>query len=207
MRIVTVLKSGPEYRPEHAIWLAKQINEHNPGVEIVCLTDMGIRHPLIRSIPLIEAWEGWWSKINLFSDLLDGDIFYMDIDTVVRGPLDSFFNQPKTTFLEDFYKHHLLGSGLMYIRQQDKARIWNDFIKNPAFHMAQNRTRRFWGDQGYYSRHFNDFNLWQKVLPGKVVSYKVHCRNRPLPPPGTSIVCFHGNPRPWAAGAKWVPKL
>jgi hypothetical protein len=52
---------------------------------------------------------------------------------------------------------------------------------------------------------------WQDVLPGQVVSYKIHVQLDPkkgkhigngLVPAGTRVVCFHGQPRPWA-----VPEL
>jgi len=50
------------------------------------------------------------------------------------------------------------------------------------------------GDQGFLNSVLKP-ELWQKVLPGKVVSYKVDCQN--AIPDEASVVCFHGKPRPW----------
>lgn len=205
MRVCLVLKQGPDYGKEHAIWLAKQIHQYNPGAEIVCLTDTALDHPLIKTVPLQFPWVGWWSKLNLFSDAIDGDVFYMDVDTVIRGPIDDLLTVKKTTFLRDFYHPRLMASGVMYIAKKDKAKVWDRFVKDPAFHMAQNRTRRFLGDQGFYSRVLTDVDYWQNVRPNQIVSYKVHCGDGFLPP--APVICFHGKPRPWQAGLNWIPKL
>lgn len=206
MRVCTVLRSGGEFKEQHAIWLAQQIKHHNPEAEIVCLTDTNLRHPDVVTVPLRHGWPGWWSKLELFSDLLPGDVFYMDLDTVVTGPLDDLLTVRKSTLLQDFYHSNQTASGLMFIAEADKARVWAEFVRAPDFHMAQNKTRRHWGDQGFYARVLTDVNRWQKVRPGRVVSYKVHCKTAP-PPAGASVVCFHGNPRPWAVKLRWIPEL
>lgn len=207
MRICTVLKSGPEYRPEHAIWLAEQIHRHNPQAEIICLTDTDLNHPLIKAQPLKHPWRGWWSKLNLFDDeQVPGDVFYLDIDTCVVGPLQQLVSRDHTTMLRDFYRQELPASGVMFIHQRDKAKIWKKFNEDPAKWMARCTTRAHWGDQGFY--RFCDIRprFWQEDLPNKVFSYKVHNLRRNYPA-SAALVCFHGKPRPWESGAAWVPSL
>lgn len=206
MRVCTVLRSGGEYTEQHASWLARQIRQHDPQAEIVCLTDTKLRDPQIVTVPLRHNWPGWWSKIELFSDLLPGDVFYMDLDTVVLGSLRDLVTVKRTTFLRDFYQPQMIGSGLMYIAEADKPAVWNEFIARPEHHIAMNKTRRHWGDQGFCARVLTDVQQWQRVRPDRVYSYKLHCSRLP-PPPTAAVVCFHGKPRPWRAGCDWVPAL
>jgi uncharacterized Rossmann fold enzyme len=45
-------------------------------------------------------------------------------------------------------------------------------------------------------------DILQDLYPGFFASYKTHCN--PYPPSGTSVVCFHGLPRPHEVEQKWV---
>lgn len=194
---ICVLRSGGEYRPRHVQWLADQV----PG--LVCLSDVPV--PGIETIPLVSEWPGWWSKIELFRPDIDGDLLYLDLDTVVLGDLEPFELAGATTMVSDFYRLDLPNSSLMYIAEADKSAVWESFNAGPTGHMMRCRTRSCWGDQGFLQGVLPDAQRWQEVLPGKVVSFKADCRGGL--PPGADIVCFHGNPRPWDVRAKWIPRL
>jgi hypothetical protein len=174
-------------------WLARQI----PG--IVCLSDVKVDG--VQTSPLKHNWPGWWSKLELFSDIIVGDVLYFDLDTVIVGDIGKL-NVGKTTLLSDFYRPHLLASGLMYIRQEDKAAIWKAFCVNPQLHMVKHKRFPLIGDQGFLNGRIKA-QRWQDVLPGAVVSYKAHCRHGL--PEGASVVCFHGKPRPWQIKRDWIP--
>ncbi|MCK0153862.1 hypothetical protein MWU49_09115 [Alcanivorax sp. S6407] len=193
---VCVLKSGGEFTPRHVQWLARQV----PG--LVCLSDVPV--PGVPVVPLQHGWSGWWSKMNLFSSAIPGDLLYLDLDTVVIGDLATLEGVGETTLLDDFYKPGLLASGLMYIREEDKAQVWDAWLEDPEGHQARCQTRERWGDQGFL-QDVLPAQTWQQALPGKVVSYKVHCQKQI--PHGARVVCFHGNPRPWAAKQSWVLPL
>ena len=192
---VTVLRSGGEYEARHVRWLAKQV----PG--LVCLSDTRVQGVL--TVPLRYDWPKWWPKMELFSDAIDGDLLHIDLDTVVLGSLDAF-DVRRTTMLSDFYRPHLLASGLMYIKQEDKAAIWAAFLSDPKGHMKRHDRFPLIGDQGFLNGRIKAAR-WQDVLPGQVASYKVHCHNGP--PPTAKVVCFHGQPRPWGVRHNWIPRL
>lgn len=196
MKKVCVLRTSKEYGIKHAQWLAKQVPD------IVCISNVQI--PGVETIQMKHQWTSWWCKMNLFDpSLIQDDILYLDLDTVVLGDLEQF-NVGKTTMLSDFYKPHLPASGFMYIRHADKQAVWDEWMKDPERHMRRCVTREYWGDQGFL-RDILPHKRWDALLPGKVVSFKVHCQ-RGLPD-GASVVCFHGNPRPWQSGKAWIPKL
>jgi hypothetical protein len=193
--IVCVLRSGGDYNASHVEWLAKQVPS------LVCLSDTKINGVL--TVPLKFNWRGWWAKMELFSNSIEGDLFYLDLDTVIVGNIDDLLNVGKTTVLKDFYKPNRMGSGLMYIAQQDKQRIWDAFKKDPNLHMMTCNNPQKWGDQGFLQDFIGDAQKWQDVLPDQVVSYKVHCQKGL--PQSAKVVCFHGQPRPFAVKKSWVP--
>jgi hypothetical protein len=186
---VTVLRSGGEYKLEHVQRLAKMV----PG--LVCLSDVEIEG--VPTVKLRHDWPGWWAKMELFGPAFETDILHIDLDTTVLEDITPFLKVGKTTLLDDFYYPGTLSSGFMYIHQDDKARVWKEFTKDPQAVTNKYKLPPLIGDQGFLNTVLKA-QTWQKVLPNKVVSYKVHCQGGI--PQGTSIVCFHGKPRPWDVG-------
>lgn len=198
LRVATVLRSGGEYTPTHVERLEAQIVTWAPSLDLICLTDYAEASWLGNDIQLTRGYPGWWSKMELFRPDIEGDILYFDLDTTIVGPLDEF-DRGVVTLLRDFYRPGRLGSGLMFLPESARRAVWDKWIEKPEYYIAN--TRR--GDQGFLETVWLDSALrWQDVLPGKVVSYKVDVRPAGASPPGASVVCFHGKPRPWA-----VPEL
>lgn len=184
-----VLRSGGDFGPEHVQWLAKQV----PG--LVCLSDVPV--PGVETIALEHDWPGWWAKLEMFGPSLEGDVLMIDLDTVVlRMPEAS-----ETTVLENYADPGWMGSGLMYVTAEDRARVWEAWIANPAKHIRENQRWPKWGDQGFLQDHIGNAARWG----AEVRSYKMHCMAGL--PAGTDVVVFHGKPRPWDVRAEWVPPL
>lgn len=188
-RIVTVFRSGGEYRQEHVDRLRAQCAEHAPGVEFLCLDDAALEHD----------WPGWWAKMEIYR--LSGPVLYMDLDTSVIGdlaPLLDAVDRHEFIALRDFNpKHREMGSGLMGW-SGDLSRIYDAFCADPAAHMARCNTSRAWGDQGFVEPLTTGRAHWQDILPGAVVSWKKHCAGGV--PADARVICFHGKPRPWEVG-------
>lgn len=138
--------------------------------------------------------------MELFRPDIEEDLLYIDLDTVVLDSLDDF-DVGQTTMLSDFYRMERPASGLMYIKHEDKAAVWNDWNKSPIEHMRRCNNGDRWGDQGYLMDVLEPAR-WQDLLPGRVCSYKVHGLQK-----SASVVCFHGQPRPWDVRLNWVPAL
>jgi len=192
-RIVTVLRSGGDFGPEHVRRLFAQCREHAPESEFVCLSDD-------RSVPgyrpLSHDWPGWWAKIEAFS--VSGPVLYLDLDTTITGdlsPLLAAASAHDLVVLRDFNPgQREIGTGVMAWRG-DLAWLARRFGEDPAGHMAANETPRWWGDQGFVERHADGWVCWQEILPGAVVSFKKHCAGGV--PAGARVIAFHGQPRPW----------
>lgn len=204
MRIVTVLNSKtlhgarPEFEPKHVLALKAQCEKWAPGVPFECLSDTP--GGSWEGYHCQHGWPGWWLKMALFDPDIPGDFLFMDLDTVITGPLDDILAVRKLTVLRDFYRDGKklkagLGGGLIYLPEDARAQVWEFWKTNPVFNMRLYCR----GDQHLFERFWlNTAQRWQDVVPDQVVSYKVHCKTGV--PPDARVVCFHGKPRPWEVG-------
>lgn len=201
LTVVCVLKSGGVYNAGHVALLQRQVAQHLFAAHrFVCLSDVDV--PCER-IPLKHNWPGWWSKIELFRTGLFEDIaLYIDLDTVVIDDINDLARaRHRFTMLRNMSRGApFVGSGLM-AWSADLSKIHDTFLKDPAGHMKRCTTPDCWGDQGFIFKHTPVVpDYWQDRFPGRVVSYKMHCRPRGgVAPKDAAIVCYHGQPRPWEA--------
>ncbi len=203
--VVLVLRTGGEFLPEHVRTLVAGI-EHwwRPKDEvprIAVLTNAPedqyglLGHMGVKLIPLAYGYPGWWSKMELFCPANNnlGDILYFDLDTVVVGDLEDIASVRTLTLLQDFYRPTQLQSALMYLPLEDRPAVWESWKRGPKIWM-----RKFRGDQDFLEPGWGDrAERWQALLPGQVVSYKVHVKKKGKVPEDARVVCFHGRPRPW----------
>lgn len=209
MRIVTVfntrtLRRGlhthdPEFTPGHVLALQRQLAQYAPGFPFECLSDVKV--PGVECRPLRHGWPGWWAKMELFDPEVPGDFLFMDLDTVITGPLDDILAVRKLTLLRDFFRDGKklkegLGGGLIYLPADARRDVWGFWMQQPQLQMRVYSR----GDQFLMEKFYlNTAQRWQDVVPGQVVSWKVHCKGD-IVPPEARVVCFHGQPRPWAVG-------
>lgn len=216
--IVTVLKSGKEYRAAHVQWLHAQLPENIPAI---CLSDVEI--PGITTLPLMGNWPGWWSKLEIFNPDLPGigdqDLLYLDLDTVITGDITPLLEVKTFIAATDFYREKYpvppMNSTVMYIPTEIKNIVWTAWLNDPEKHMRECTLPHKHGDQGFIGSIVDPLR-WQDVMPGAIVSYKKdiaavgrwsHSVGNGTVPKGTRLVCFHGQPRPWQSGESWVPPL
>lgn len=196
MKIVTVLKSGGIYKPEHVKMLYDQCQKYGSNTEFICISDDS---NVPGYLPMKNNWPTWWGKIETF--LIQGPVLYLDLDTIVINDLKPIFdviNKNKFICLRDFYKdvnmQRTVGSGVM-AWNGDMKFIYDEFEKNPEKNMAECTTTRWWGDQGFIEKCVRGQLYWQDLVPRKIVSWKVHCKYDI--PSDAHIIAFHGKPKPW----------
>lgn len=186
-----MFRTGGDFAPEHVYALHGQLARWAPGVETVCLTNTRLEG--VRTEPMLHSFPGWWSKLKLFRPHFEGDIFYLDLDSVIVGPIGSLLAQKHTTLLSDFYRPGRPASGVMFLPEGSRGRVWDAWMVNPKQFMLGKH-----GDQGFLGKVLADPKRWQSVAPGAIVSYKADVRpNGDQVPESARIVAFHGKPRPW----------
>lgn len=198
--IVTVLRAGGDFSPAHVQRLHRQFGD----IPSICLSDTAV--PGVITRPLRSDWPGWFAKMELFDpDQVDGDIFYLDLDTLIVTSPAPYLNDDRLRMLSDFYYPEKPASGVMFIPHRDKARIWRAWTARPDEWMQTCS-----GDQDVLE---NICGRGVARFGTGIKSYKAHvaCRGMSgwhprystgngLIPAGTDILCFHGKPRPWDTG-------
>jgi hypothetical protein len=205
MKVMTVMRSGGEYKPEHVIRLRDQVMMHLPGADFWCLADCDV--PGVQVVPMPNLWPGWWSKMNLFDPAIEGPILFMDLDTSIVGDMAAIAGVDRLAIMRDVYRPAGLQSSLMFLPEDSRRKVWECWIDRPTQWMGIYHRG---GDQAFLERFWLERAArWQDILPGQVVSYKAHVRKAVRKdrefgdgnlPEGARVVCFHGKPRPWEIG-------
>lgn len=157
--VVTVLRSGGEYGPEHVQAMQRQVRRWAPAsVEFRCLSDVPV--PGVQCLPLYHGFPSWWSKMELFAIGVD-DFLYTDLDNIFVGPMDDLLEP------HPFMLQRGGWTALMYIPWDPNRAMWNRFMQNPGRAMAAKTHPH--GDAGFISSQL-PFKAWEDELPGQVVN-------------------------------------
>lgn len=152
-----------------------------------------------------ENLTGWHNKLYLFKDGLfpvGERIVFMDLDTVITGPLDAIADYSGSfAILRDAYRPDGLQSSVMAWEAgaNNIGNIWFSYVMAGCPEVAG-------GDQAWIEEHRKVLKpeILQVQFPGLFCSYKRDARFGI--PPGSSVIFFHGEPRPHDAGG-WVEKV
>ena len=190
MIVFTVLRSGGEYREEHAEKMYQMCKAHIPGADFVCLTDMNPDCPHER---LQNKWPGWWSKMEIFDQV--GECLYFDLDTIIRADCSEWISNIEGSdfaILRDVYRGRrnpgAMQSSIMYW-DGDMGWLYDQFADNPDFSHSH-------GDQGYIQENVKK-PVFIQDRTDQVVSFKADIQDKGCDPANASVVFFHGKPRPW----------
>jgi hypothetical protein len=197
--VICVCKSGGEYSAEWVRKLKDGVARNlTVPYEFKCLSDIEVPD----RIPLRHKWPGWWSKIELFREIT-GPTLYLDLDTVITGPLAHLVSLPDDfSMLRNFHVPAFVGSGVMWFGKPQRH-VYERFCEKPFKWIEYHDRKRngpYLGDQAF---------IWEsmgknvKHLPMETIrSYKFHCKNGL--PENTSVVCFHGQPKLPDVKADWI---
>ena len=202
------LKAGKAYSAEYVNILfdmvKRNLSEGFPGT-FYCITDdpEGLAEG-IKVIPLPDDLETWWGKLFMFKRGLFEDgakCVFLDLDTLIIGNIDWLAQYDwKLATLRDFYQPNRFGPAVIAWEAGNSV-IWDKWIE-------AGKPRHPMGDLWWINK-LNEEGLAVEALqdkyPSKFCSYKADCK--PYPPKGTSIVCFHGQPKPSNCAAEWVGNI
>ena len=127
MRVFTVFRSGGDFLPKHVQALQRMVLQWSPpGTEFICLSDIDIEG--VQCAPLKHDWPHFWAKMELFDPSITGDFLYLDIDTVILGPIKDFLNRKRRV---------VYGGACWYLRPQDRKEAGEIFRADPKARMKQ----------------------------------------------------------------------
>jgi hypothetical protein len=169
---------------------------------------------------ILEDWgisgpkRSWWYKMQLFNPAhFAGNMLYLDLDVVIADSLD-WIPEHSTDYLwtiRDFrYLQRrdtvTMNSSMMWFNVDRFAWIWDRFSQADF----KATIKSYPGDQDYIGaaldvnqrRFFDDFRFesyrWQCLDGGYDFAKRKHLKPNSgvRIQPGTSVVVFHGNPKP-----------
>lgn len=217
-RIVLCMKWGTLYPADYVNVLYRAVCDNlQKPFRFVCLTDdatgfdEGIEHFPIPDMGLQEChWKhGCWAKLSLFSaDLygLKGRALFIDLDTVICGPLDDMFDHPAPFVGIDTgpnwkdgsqNNRAVLGTGVFAYTIGAHPDLLEKFNADRDRFVARDVL-----EQIYIEKEIGPIAYWPYDL---VPSFKYHLRHRysldllisPRPPGlEARMLAFHGDPRP-----------
>lgn len=138
---------------------------------------------------------GWWAKVDLFRpSRFSGRVLYVDLDTVITGPLDALAAVTGIVHLHDWgWTKNDYCSAVM---------VWDAGEHSEAFTQYDETVpQRFRGDQDWLTH----LGGWKALPKGMNVSYRYEAKDSP--PKGAITVSMHGRPKPHEITAGWVPQL
>jgi hypothetical protein len=212
---------GTAYSWNYVERLHSMLSRHiSPGIRLHVYTEAArpVPEPMIKHVlepwPITNPKKSWWYKMQLFNpEHHAGPMLYFDLDVVIVGNLDWIWQQSPSQFyaIRDF-KHlwrptfYGINSSVMWWDTQQYARIWEKFKQQNLEHVM----KKHHGDQDYITeeipmkeRRFFDSQRvqswrWQLLDGG----YNFVKKQHHIPGsgtqllPSTSILVFHGNPKP-----------
>lgn len=168
---IICMKWGTRYGPEYVTRLASMVarNVTRP-TRFVCFTDdaTGVTgsnieiHPLPEiNIPERVAWTPW-RKLSVWQHPLAdlaGDVMFLDLDLVVTGPLDDFFDyEPGAYVAIDNWTQPGQGVGntsAFRFRAGQHKKIYDDFVADPEKTLGRWRI-----EQQYISDTLPEMKFW-----------------------------------------------
>lgn len=225
--VACVLRSGGDFVPLDVAQLASGVARNlSQPFRFKCLTDvvkdvqrLELEPDRVTIEPLAHDWPGWWSKLELF-ETVDDVVLCLDLDTIIVGDpspiIEAVQGKGGLHMLQDFYRPHLLQSGIMAWTGDMfwPIEAFYEVLKHGAHFAPHSGALRlidrgvtYRGD-GEWLHHTakaleRNVSAIQDHVSG-IYSYKVHVKDSGLPE-DARLVCFHGKPRPRdVADERWV---
>lgn len=223
MKQIVCMKWGPLYPAEYANKLFGMVRRNTRGpIRFVCLTDdsTGIR-PEVECMPcptvsLPAPYNNTgWRKITLWAPELpgmDGDWLFLDLDVIITGSLDEFFDyHPEQSFIVmQNWTQPGQGIGNTSVFRFRVGR--HPYIYNRLAPEFPSILSQFNNEQIYISRTVSEMAYWPDDW---CVLFKTHCVppmparwwRMPSVPKGARVIAFPGDPNPHdAVRGNWPTK-
>lgn len=214
---IVCLKHGDKYSSDYVNKLYNMCQRNTTvKYKFACITEDSTNlNKEIIVIPIPKGkLKGWWYKPYVFSREIpiEGTILFLDLDIVIIKNIDHLWTYEPTKFciIRDFNRKNIIGynkfnSSIFKFEKGTLPFVWENLILNYS------QTNQMHGDQDWIFKQIkNNFVFWPDEW---FQSYKWEVRNRhdiiiennkrkfkniinPTISPSTSILVFHGDPKP-----------
>ena len=203
--VVLVLRKSNKFTERDVELLAGNIRKRSNSVNIFCLADVPLNITDVEVRPMMNDWQGTWSRMELYSPLFYDlrPFLFVDLDTAIFCDLGKIIeNIPdKTKYipLEDFYQPKQLATGLLWMpkENEDINKVWIEWLKSKS----KEKTLKGRMDV-FLRRHIKEGGFFQNIVEG-IYGFKPKKQGwLDKLPEDVKLVCFHGKPTIWEAAKK-----
>ena len=211
LQTVICLKWGQRYGPEYVNKLHTMVQRNtNRPLRFICITDdrTGLNEGIeIRPMPEFDLPEifrfAGFRRMFLFKETLHdlrGDVLHLDVDLLVTGSIDDFFDyKPEANYIvSENWTQPGAGIGNMSVfryRIGTLTKIWDRFRADPL-----GMLKKYSNSQTFCSRTLGEFEMYPlewctgfktSLIPAWPLRYFIEPKR---PPAGVKIVAFTGKP-------------
>jgi hypothetical protein len=203
--------SGEGWGPEYVRRLRNSVRRNfSRPHRFTCLTDQP--HEIaagIRTRPLTAPTRlGVLPKLSVYDPAHEWEerVIVLDLDTVIVGSLDEMFSYQGRFCVRKAYHPKALrefrgvgGDALSFAPGFGAEELWKPLTERTSYFEANSRRgdeRQVYSD--WLRKRGVPVDFWQDLFPGQYLSWKMSIKKAGLsaPPEGTTMVSFHGTPRP-----------
>jgi hypothetical protein len=205
--------------------IAKYIPKDQEYEFILFTDDMSVQKKILEGIFVREldvppklAWN--LKKMFMFSRQsgLCRPTICFDLDSIITGDLSplidktrALLNEPARQIIccEDAYRVNTAGGAIVGFIPSEKLEhiLWDPItIDRKKVEAITRGSERFWYRYKYKNNELKLF-FWERLIPGKVLSYKKDCLTVDNQPELVRVVRFHGRPRPHQVRHGWMKEL
>ena len=208
---VICMKWGKRYGPDYVNRLYSMVQRHTQRpTRLVCYTDdaEGIIKE-VESFPLphivLPENRRWhpWRKISLWQKELDGisgEVLYLDLDTVVTGGLDDFFDYKPGHYCVArnwTQPNQRIGNTSVYRFEVGAHTYLYDRLMNECADVMARHSN----SQTFISREIKDMEFWPDAWcvsfkHSLIPAWPLNLFVKPALPQDTKVVAFTGKPDP-----------
>ena len=212
MANIICMKWGTKYGPEFVNRLRSMVRRHlKRPHRFVCFTDdaTGLDADIeclpLPPMDLPPGKERGWRKLSTFCNPLtdlSGPTLFLDIDIVIVGPLDDFFDHPgEFCIIHDWVRPwRITGNSSVYrFEAGAHPEVLSYFLAN--IDRVKSEVRN---EQEYLSREIHrqkKLSYWPKewcvsFKYGCIPTFPLNFFKEPRIPEGARVIVFHGRPNP-----------
>ena len=211
MTIVTALFDGRMTDVPHSVgiydasWVDKLyrgISRNYSGMfDFICLTDKNYKfeEPIITErLSMSVDQYGWMCMVDMYRpNLCKGNRFTMGLDTIITGPMDDILNHnTRVGLCGDPLEPDKVCNAVTLASPEFCDEYWDRWKDKNKDMMKECIFLRAPSEMAVLRKYYNDVERLDVTFPNRILSYKAHVVGNSRSLIDSSIVYFHGNPKP-----------
>jgi hypothetical protein len=198
LTVACVYRPSAVFTRDYVERLRSAVSRHMSQDHIfVCLTN---KPEYAYDMPLLHDWPGYWSKVEMFRPgLFDGPVVYLDLDTVIIGPIDWMAPPCPQTFAMYWHARGIWSSAFM-AWWGDHSALYEGFAAEPEMWRRQYGHWPMKGDQAFLSEYarMSGVEIQDLAAWGPQLSVQVWPKRKEVTefPETTSLLYFKARRKP-----------